>query len=169
MFCAALCIITGAILAQPAARAQQRAPAQTPSGAQSKDPAAKFDARVAEAEARRAMDAFMDAFNSRDPVRWATTLNYPHVRLASNTVRVYNSAEEFASESRDYAKRLAPWDHSKWESMKVIQSGPGKVHFAVVFVRYDASGKVIGKFPSFYVVTLKDGHWGIQARSSFAP
>ena len=150
-----------AMLAQPIAHAQQSAPG--------KNPAAKFDARVAEAEARRAMDAVMDAFNSKDPVRWAATLNYPHVRLASNNVRVYNSAEEFASESRDYAKRLAPWDHSKWESMKVIQSGPDKVHFAVVFVRYDASGKVIGKFPSFYVVTLKNDHWGIQARSSFAP
>ena len=27
----------------------------------------------------------------------------------------------------------------------------------------------IGKFPSLYIVTLKDGHWGVQARSSFAP
>ena len=51
----------------------------------------------------------------------------------------------------------------------MIQSGSEKVHFAVTFVRYDAAGKVIGKFPSLYVVTLKDGHWGVQARSSFAP
>jgi len=139
----------------------QNAPAQTrPS---------KFESRVVEEEARRAMDAFMDAFNSKDPARWAATLNYPHVRLASNQVRVYQSAVEFAAESKDYAKRLAPWDHSRWESMKMIQTGPGKVHFAVTFVRYDAAGKVIGKFPSFYVVTLKDGHWGVQARSSFAP
>jgi hypothetical protein len=53
--------------------------------------------------------------------------------------------------------------------MQAIQSGPDKVHFAVIFVRYDASGKEIGKFPSLYVVTLKNGHWGVQARSSFAP
>jgi hypothetical protein len=53
--------------------------------------------------------------------------------------------------------------------MQAIQSGPDKVHFSVVFVRFDASGKEIGRFPSFYIVTLKDGHWGIQARSSFAP
>jgi hypothetical protein len=122
-----------------------------------------------ESHARQAMKEFMDAFNSRDPQRWSATLNYPHVRLASNQVRVYNSAEEFAKESVDYAKRLAPWDHSAWESMETIQSGPEKVHFAVTFVRYDAAGKVIGKFPSLYVVTLKDGHWGVQARSSFAP
>jgi len=115
------------------------------------------------------MNEFMNAFNSRDPNMWAATLNYPHVRLASNQVRVYNSAEEFARENVDYARRLAPWDHSRWESMKTIQSGTEKAHFAVTFVRYDAAGKVIGKFPSLYVVTLKDGHWGVQARSSFAP
>jgi hypothetical protein len=127
------------------------------------------NAQTPETHARQAMKEFMDAFNSRDPQRWSATLNYPHVRLASNQVRVYNSAEEFAKESVDYARRLAPWDHSTWESMETIQSGPEKVHFAVTFVRYDAAGKVIGKFPSLYVVTLKDGHWGVQARSSFAP
>jgi len=123
----------------------------------------------AEAGARKAMDEFMTAFNSRDPRAWAATLNYPHVRFASNRVRSYASAAEFERDSVDYAKRLAPWDHSRWESMQVIQSGPDKVHFAVIFVRYDASNKEIGRFPSLYIVTLKDGHWGVQARSSFAP
>jgi hypothetical protein len=126
-------------------------------------------AQTPEASARKAMNDFMEAFNSKDAKRWSETLNYPHVRLASNNVRVYNSAAEFVKETGDYAKRLAPWDHSKWESMKTVQQGAEKVHFAVVFVRYDAGGKLIGKFPSFYVVTLKDGHWGVQARSSFAP
>ncbi len=111
----------------------------------------------------------MTAFNARDTHAWAATLNYPHVRFASNQVNVYQSAEEFARAMTDYPKRLAPWDHSRWDSMQAIQSGKDKVHFSVVFVRFDASGKEIGRFPSFYIVTLKDGHWGIQARSSFAP
>jgi hypothetical protein len=123
----------------------------------------------AELQAREAMDEFMTAFNSRDPQAWAASLNYPHVRFASNEVRVYNNAADFVKENADYPKRLAPWHHSRWESMQAIQSGPNKVHFAVIFVRYDASGKEIGKFPSLYVVTLKNGHWGVQARSSFAP
>lgn len=123
----------------------------------------------AEARGRQAMDDFMKAFNARDPQAWAATLNYPHVRFASNQVRVYNSAEEFAHDNRDYPARLTPRHHSAWEEMKVIQSGPDKVHFAVIFVRYDSSGKEIGKFPSLYIVTLKDGHWGVQGRSSYAP
>src|SRR5579862_2597357 len=123
----------------------------------------------AEAEARKAMDAFMTAFNSGDPVAWAGTFNYPHVRLASGTVRVFPTPEDFARDEKDYPRRLAPWHHSAWESMSVVQSGKDKVHFAVTFVRFDASGKVIGKFPSLYVVTLQNGHWGVHARSSYAP
>lgn len=131
--------------------------------------AAALHAQNADSEARKAMDAFMTAFNSGDAVAWSKTLNYPHVRLASGTVKVYQSAEEFAREDKDYAKRLAPWHHSAWESMNIVQSGKDKVHFVVTFVRYDASGKVIGKFPSLYIVTLQNGHWGVQARSSYAP
>lgn len=123
----------------------------------------------AERDARQAMQDFMTAFNSRDVNAWAATLNYPHVRFASNNVAVYQDSGEFARKNANYAQRLAPWDHSKWESMKVIQSGPDKVHFAVEFIRYDKSGKEIGRFPSFYIVTKKDGHWGVQGRSSFAP
>mgnify|MGYP006871981367 CR=1 FL=1 len=32
-----------------------------------------------------------------------------------------------------------------------------------------ASGSVIGGFDSIYVVTCEDGHWGVKARSSYAP
>ena len=43
-------------------------------------------------EAMQALDAFMLAFNARDPEAWAASLNYPHVRFASGTVTVRNSA-----------------------------------------------------------------------------
>ena len=125
--------------------------------------------RQAEIQARKAMDEFMTTFNSGDAHAWAATLNYPHVRFASNTVRVYGTASEFERDMADYPKMLAPWHHSRWESVNTIQSGPDKVHFSVEFIRYDVSGKEISRFPSLYIVTLKSGHWGVQARSSFAP
>lgn len=123
----------------------------------------------AEEAARKAMDNFMATFNSRDVNAWSGSLNFPHVRFASNTVKVFPAAADFIRESQDYAKTLGAWDHSAWREMKVVQSGPDKVHFAVIFVRYDASGKVIGTFPSLYIVTLLNGHWGVQGRSSYAP
>jgi hypothetical protein len=126
--------------------------------------------RQAEIQARKAMDEFMTTFNSGDVHAWANALNYPNVRFASNTVLVYGTAGEFERDNADYPKRLAPWHHSRWGSVNAIQSGPDKVHFSVEVIRYDASGKEISsRFPTLYVVTLKDGHWGVQARSSFAP
>ncbi len=52
---------------------------------------------------------------------------------------------------------------------RAVQSCGDKVHFAVQFTRYRADGSVIGHYPSMWIVTLRDGRWGVEARSSFAP
>lgn len=83
-----------------------------------------------EIQARKAMDDFMTAFNSRGPGTWAASLNYPHVRFASNEVRIWNTADEFAQNNADYARGLSPsrapgarldpsWDHT---SLPVVRS-----------------------------------------------
>ena len=64
---------------------------------------------------------------------------------------------------------LAEWDHSAWERRAVIHAGPEKVHIDTRFARYRKDGSLIGAFDSIYVITREDGHWGIKARSSFAP
>jgi len=120
-------------------------------------------------EATAALDAFMEAFNARDPEAWAATLNYPHVRIASGSVRVWES-EEALADSMDFeafAERFG-WDHSAWDKREIVQAGPDKVHFATTFSRYDAEGHRIATFDSLYVVTQVNGRWGTQARSSFA-
>ena len=37
------------------------------------------------------------------------------------------------------------------------------------FTRYRKDGSVISGYDSIYVVTCENGHWGVKARSSFAP
>ena len=37
------------------------------------------------------------------------------------------------------------------------------------FTRYRKDGSVISGYDSIYVVTNENGHWGVKARSSFAP
>ena len=68
----------------------------------------------AELQARQTMDEFMRAFNARDVQAWSATLNYPHVRFASNEVRTYNTADDFTRDIAEYPRRLAPWHHSRW-------------------------------------------------------
>lgn len=126
---------------------------------------AKFKAEIDSAQGR--LDAFMAAFNARDIAAYEATFNFPHVRLASNTVTIinpgYHKPEIFERGS------LADWDHSAWDRRDVIHAGTDKVHIDTRFTRYRQDGSVLAGFDSIYIVTLLDGRWGIQARSSFAP
>ncbi|HEY2178164.1 MAG TPA: hypothetical protein VGH15_06230 [Caulobacteraceae bacterium] len=119
------------------------------------------------AAAMACLDEFMAAFNSRDLAAFEATFNFPSVRLASNSLAIieagYHRPEMFQRGA------LSDWDRSAWERREVIHAGPDKVHFDTRFTRYRADGSVIGGFDSIYVVTRENGHWGVKARSSFAP
>jgi hypothetical protein len=122
------------------------------------------------ASAMAALDKFMVTFNSRDPVAWAGTLNYPHVRFASGTVTVWQSADEFAAGESFERLAAVGWHHSRWISRDVVLVSPEKVHVNTVFQRFNANNEPIGTYESLYIVTRdSNGHWGTQARSSLAP
>ncbi len=127
------------------------------------------DVERAIAGAMTALDEFMLHFNSRDMEAWAGTLNYPHVRFASGSVTVWESAEEFAQGATFQRLPRTGWDHSAWLSRDVVMASAGKVHVQTVFQRYNADDEIIGTYESLYIVTLQEGHWGTQARSSLAP
>jgi len=123
-----------------------------------------------EQAALRTLDAFMAAFNARDVEAWIATLNFPHVRIASGTVAVFPDAAAFRSgfEFARFAEQTG-WSRSEWTERRVIQAGPDKVHVAVVFTRFRADGSVLARYESLYIVTKSSDHWGVQARSSYAP
>lgn len=116
------------------------------------------------------MDRFLTAFNARDMSAWADTLLYPHVRLAGGKVTVYPDRDAFiAGNHLDALAAGEGWDHSTWDSRRVVQESNDKVHIAAVFSRYRADGTRYASYQSLYVVEQVDGKWGIRARSSFAP
>jgi hypothetical protein len=119
------------------------------------------------AAATKVLDDFMAAFNARDLAAWEKTFNFPSVRLASNTLTIIEPG--FHQPGMFDHGALKDWHHSAWERRRVIHSGPDKVHFDTRFTRYRADGSVIGGFDSIYVVTCENGHWGVKARSSYAP
>ena len=121
------------------------------------------------AGAMGALDEFMFAFNARDPQAWAASLNFPHVRFASGTVTVWESAEEFA-DTRAFERLPATgWDHSHWLTREISLASPNKVHINTVFQRFNSDNEIIGTYQSLYIVTKVEGHWGTQSRSSLAP
>ncbi|MEM7020799.1 MAG: hypothetical protein AAF512_26085 [Pseudomonadota bacterium] len=126
------------------------------------------DIDTAKQEVMKVMDEFMTTFNSRDVAAWEGTFNFPHVRIASNQVKVLEKPGEQPAELFENLQK-AGWHHSAWKERKIVQVEPGKAHIAVQFVRYKENNEILATYQSFYIVTLKDGHWGVQARSSFAP
>jgi hypothetical protein len=125
------------------------------------------DAEQSVAAAMACLDAFMAAFNARDIAAWEETFNFPSVRLASNTLAIIQRGDHKPELFGQGA--LSEWRHSAWERRAVIHAGKDKVHIDTRFTRYRADGSVIAGFDSIYVVTCEDGHWGVKARSSFAP
>ena len=122
-----------------------------------------------EAAARAPIDAFFKAFNARDNEALRKTLHYPHVRInESGGVNIWKDASE-AGTNFDGLTRNEGWARSSLDSVVMRQNDPVKVHFEVTFSRYRADGTRYATYQSLWIVTLADGHWGVQARSSFAP
>jgi hypothetical protein len=113
------------------------------------------------------LDVFLAAFNARDVEAFDATFNFPSVRLASNKLVVIQAGDHRPEMFTRGA--LKEWHHSAWERREIIHAGADKVHIDTRFTRYRADGSIIGGFDSIYVVTCETGHWGIKARSSFAP
>ena len=119
------------------------------------------------AAALATLDAFMAALNRRDEAALNATLHFPHVRLASGQVTVWETPGTYRI--ADFLGRVGGgWHESRWDERAVIHAGADKVHLAVVFSRWRADGSLIGRYRSIYVVTRRGSAWGIQARSSFA-
>jgi hypothetical protein len=121
------------------------------------------------AAARAAMDGFMAALNAEDQQaireRW---FHFPHVRFHSGKVTVFATPADYQSLVINRTGQAAEWARSAWDYVEVVDAGPGKVHFRVQFSRYRRDGSLIGSYRSFYIVTLQEGRWAIQGRSSWA-
>jgi len=118
--------------------------------------------------ARKAVEAFFEGFNERSNDGMRAAMNFPHVRLASGRVRIVEGAEDFATPF-DRLAETEGWHHSTLDACEVVHAGADKVHFDVTFSRYHEDGTKYATHRSLWVLTHVDGHWGVQARSSFAP
>ena len=113
------------------------------------------------------LDAYMDGINRGDEAATNAACNFPHVRLASGTVAVWPNVGDY--KLADFRARAGDgWARSQWDERTPIHVGSDKVHLKVKFSRFRKDGSLLGEFETIYIVTLQNGRWGIQARSSFA-
>jgi hypothetical protein len=119
-----------------------------------------------DAEVMRALDAFIEGWNSRDASQYAAALHFPHVILEAGTPSFYPEEREFVARGSAFWSSVQPdWHHSVWEDRRIVQKLPNVVHVAGRWARLDKSGKVIGRADVLYVVAKKQGRWAIAARS----
>lgn len=118
-------------------------------------------------EALRVLDDYLAGLNRGDEKATNDACNFPHVRIAGGKVAVWQNRGDYKLE--DFRARAGDgWHHSTWDERTPIHVGESKVHLKVKFSRWRQDGSLIGTFETIYIVTRQDGHWGIQARSSFA-
>lgn len=114
---------------------------------------------------------FMAALNARDDAALHDLLHLPHVRISGEGVAIWHDRAELeATYLRDFYTRAGPdWHHTNLDSTEVIHSSEHKVHVLIQFTRLTEAGAAIATYRSLWIMTEVDGHWGAQARSSFAP
>jgi hypothetical protein len=117
-------------------------------------------------EAMRALDRYLETWNSQDPALWATSLHYPHVRPGAGPFEVSQTPAEYAASAGVTFEqtRRTGWDHTEWVSREVLQVGLSKVHIAGIWQRFTAEGRPLTSSAITYIVTNVDAHWGVLAR-----
>ena len=111
----------------------------------------------------------MAGLNAHDAVAMDAAMHFPHYRFTGNQVTVY---EQPGSNPMDLFQRLQAeddWHASTWRVRELVQFDERKAHYALSYIRFRKDGSVIGIYESLYVLTRRDGAWGIQVRSSFGP
>ena len=115
------------------------------------------------------LDRFMAALNAYDAAAMDAAMHFPHIRIAGGKVTVYEKPGANPMDLFDKLRKEDNWSRSVWNERKIVQRSESKVHMALTYTRYRADGSTLGVYESLYVLTLKEGRWGIQARSSFGP
>ena len=112
------------------------------------------------------LDRHFAALNDGDAAALADTLHFPHYRLAGVTMQVWEGSENYLADF--HARAGDGWHHSQWDFHEAFAASADKVHFDVRFTRYREDNSVLGCYRSLWIVSLIDGRWAAQLRSSFA-
>ncbi|MCH8310519.1 MAG: hypothetical protein IIB17_08500 [Chloroflexi bacterium] len=122
-------------------------------------------------QAKASFKRWNDAFNARDRDGMVAEMHFPHRRLSGeNKFQVWETADDFWASSGDNltaSLKAEGWNHTATTSIEAAQSGEDKVHLAINQSRRHADGTEYNAFPTLWIFTRIDGHWGVQFRSSF--
>jgi hypothetical protein len=115
------------------------------------------------------LDYYLETWNSRDPKRWATSLHFPHVRPGPGAFELSETPEQYAA-NVNYQQTIATgWHHSEWTTRRVLQVGVDQAHVAGSWQRYTEDDRPLVGSDITYIVTNKNGRWGVLSRFAAGP
>ena len=130
----------------------------------------KKGVRLAKERVIPVLDAWMAAFNALDLEAWKATMQYPHYRLASGAMHLWEDADmddAYRERVRTGLGKIG-WHHSVWTRREIVHCSDDKVHVDTQFTRHRADGSLIAPHDSLYVLTWEHDKWGVKLRSSYA-
>lgn len=120
------------------------------------DPAAHDPAEADHTAAERAVREYLDDWNGQEFDAAAARLNYPYVRVDPGNVTTWRTAEEHRAWLGEQ-----PWRLIEATDVTVVQSGLAAVTFALRLRDAHETRD------SLLLVTARNGHWGVQAESTY--
>lgn len=123
---------------------------------------------VYEQAALEVLEKYLEALNAQDSAAMRDCFHFPHFRFPGGRAQVFDTAEDYSIDHFLTRDDTQGWAYTKWDYRRMVHGDAGKVHFDVQFTRYRADDTVLGTYKSLWVVTNRDGTWGVMARSSYA-
>ncbi len=122
-------------------------------------------------EARRALERFIERWNTGDDARLRQAMHFPFATVAGGGVIVVADEPDDFEAGFDGLRADEGWARSAFDfdSFTVLRSSPDKVHVEVDFSRMRADDTVYRQSRVFYIVTREDGRWAIKLRAPARP
>ena len=130
----------------------------------------KEEVRLAKERVIPVLDAWMAAFNALDLEAWKATMQYPHYRLASGRMHIWEDADmddAYMERVRTGLSKIG-WHHSVWTRREIVHCSDHKIHVDTQFTRHRTDGSLIAAHDSLYVLSRENDKWGVKLRSSYA-
>ena len=115
-------------------------------------------------EAFACLDRFSAAFEDEDTDGMDACCHFPHYRLSGSEVICWEKAGQLTKDFFGSLKQMG-FKRTVVTRRKPILVCENKVHFLYSYYREDVSGNMMSRHDNVWIVTFKDGKWGIQVRS----
>ena len=113
---------------------------------------------------------FIDAANDRNNDRQADLINFPYLEIDPGLVNTCETKEDFGKRERPPQPETAlEWHQIRLDRVEVIQISNIAANLSVEVSYLDSVEKSLASSQGIYMLTLKEGHWGVHAVSVMRP